>query len=50
MAAKLFDRRAKGGYNIPMISTSEITIAVILEDDRIAAAAKDVHAGFGLNG
>ena len=49
VAAKLFDLLAKGGYNIQMISTSEIKIAVILEEDRIADAAKDVHAGFGLS-
>jgi len=48
VAAKLFDRLAKGEFNIQMISTSEIKIAVILEEDRIADAAKVVHAGFGL--
>ena len=50
VAAKLFDVLAKGGYNIQMISTSEIKIAVILDEDRIADAAKAVHAGFGLSG
>ena len=49
VAAKLFDVLAKGGYNIQMISTSEIKIAVILDEDRIADAAKTVHAGFGLS-
>ena len=48
VAAKLFDLLAKGGYNIQMISTSEIKIAVILDEDRIADAAKAVHEGFGL--
>jgi aspartate kinase len=48
VAAKLFDLLAKGGYNIQMISTSEIKIAVILDEDRIADAANAVHAGFGL--
>ena len=48
VAAKLFDLLAKGGYSIQMISTSEIKIAVILDEDRIADAAKAVHAGFGL--
>ena len=48
VAAKLFDLLAKGGFNIQMISTSEIKIAVILDEDRIADAAKAVHAGFGL--
>jgi aspartate kinase len=50
VAAKLFDLLAKGGFNIQMISTSEIKIAVILDEDRIADAAKAVHAGFGLGG
>ena len=49
VAAKLFDLLAKGGYNIQMISTSEIKIAVILDEDRIADAARCVHAGFGLS-
>lgn len=49
VAAKLFDLLAKGGYNIQMISTSEIKIAVILEEERIADAANTVHAGFGLS-
>jgi aspartate kinase len=48
VAAKLFDLLAKGGFNIQMISTSEIKIAVILDEDCIADAAKAVHAGFGL--
>ena len=50
VAAKLFDLLAKGGFNIQMISTSEIKIAVILDEDRIADAAKVVHSGFGLGG
>ena len=50
VAAKLFDLLSKGGFNIQMISTSEIKIAVILDEDRIADAAKSVHAGFGLSG
>ena len=49
VAAKLFDLLSKGGFNIQMISTSEIKIAVILDEDRIADAAKAVHAGFGLS-
>ncbi len=49
VAAKLFDILAKGGFNIQMISTSEIKIAVIIAEDRIADAANAVHAGFGLS-
>jgi aspartate kinase len=50
VAAKLFNLLAAGGFNIQMISTSEIKIAVILDEDNIAEAAKAVHAGFGLAG
>lgn len=49
VAARLFDILAKGGFNIQLISTSEIKIAVILLEDRIADAAKAVHEGFGLS-
>jgi len=48
VAAKLFDLLARGGFNIQMISTSEIKIAVVLDENIIADAAKVVHAGFGL--
>lgn len=48
VAAKLFDLLAAGGFNIQMISTSEIKIAVILKEDQVADAANAVHAGFGL--
>ncbi len=49
VAARLFDLLAQGRFNIQMISTSEIKIAVILDEDRIADAAKAVHQGFGLS-
>jgi aspartate kinase len=48
VAAKLFDLLSKGGFNIQMISTSEIKIAVILDEGRITDAANAVHEGFGL--
>ena len=49
VAAKLFEALAKGGINIQMISTSEIKIAVILDEQMIADAAKLAHTGFGLD-
>lgn len=49
VAAKLFEALAKGGINIQMISTSEIKIAVILDEEKIADAAKLAHAAFGLD-
>lgn len=48
VAARLFAILAEGGINIQMISTSEIKIAVIIEEDKVAEAAKLAHAGFGL--
>lgn len=50
VAAKLFDCLAAGGINIQMISTSEIKIAVILDEARIEEAARLAHAAFGLGG
>ena len=49
VAAKLFEALAKGGINIQMISTSEIKIAVILDEEKIADAAKLAHKAFGLD-
>jgi aspartate kinase len=49
VAAKLFEALAKGGINIQMISTSEIKIAVILDEEKIADAAKFAHTAFGLD-
>jgi len=49
VAAKLFEALAKGGINIQMISTSEIKIAVIIEEASIAEAAKLTHTAFGLD-
>ncbi len=49
VAAKLFEALAKGGINIQMISTSEIKIAVILDEEKITDAAKLAHTAFGLD-
>jgi aspartate kinase len=49
VAAKLFEALAKGSINIQMISTSEIKIAVIIEEASIAEAAKLAHSAFGLD-
>ena len=49
VAAKLFEALAKGGINIQMISTSEIKIAVILDEEKIADATKLAHTAFGLD-
>ncbi len=48
VAARLFDCLGRGGINIQMITTSEIKIAVIIEEADIAEAANLAHAAFGL--
>ncbi len=49
VAAKLFETLAQGGINIQMISTSEIKIAVIIEEASIQQAAQLAHTAFGLD-
>jgi len=48
VAAALFDFLSKGGINIQMISTSEIKISVIIDEDKIVEAANLAHEGFKL--
>jgi len=48
VAAKLFECLGHGGVNIQMISTSEIKIAVIIDEDKIETAANLAHEAFGL--
>jgi aspartate kinase len=48
VAAKLFECLGNGGVNIQMISTSEIKIAVIIDESKIESAAKLAHQAFGL--
>jgi len=49
VAAKVFDALGAKGINIQMISTSEIKIAVILDEAVVNDAANIVHEAFGLN-
>jgi aspartate kinase len=49
VAAKLFECLGNGSVNIQMISTSEIKIAVIIDESQIETAAKLAHTAFGLN-
>jgi aspartate kinase len=49
VAATLFESLGHGGVNIQMISTSEIKIAVIIDEAQIELAAKLAHAAFGLD-
>jgi aspartate kinase len=48
VAAKLFECLSAGGINIQMISTSEIKIAVILDEAIVNDAANLAHEAFGL--
>jgi aspartate kinase len=48
VSAKLFECLSAGGINIQMISTSEIKIAVILDESVVDKAANLAHEAFGL--
>jgi aspartate kinase len=48
VAAQLFECLGNGGINIQMISTSEIKIAVILDESRVDEAARIAHSAFNL--
>ncbi|MFI5255495.1 MAG: aspartate kinase [Candidatus Limnocylindrales bacterium] len=47
-AARMFGVLADAGINIEMISTSEIRITCIIAEDRVAEAARALHAAFAL--
>jgi len=48
VAAKLFDCLGRGGINIQLISTSEIKIAVVINEAEADQAARLTHGAFGL--
>ncbi|MEQ8201387.1 MAG: ACT domain-containing protein, partial [Syntrophomonadaceae bacterium] len=48
VAAAMFDALARQDINIHMISTSEIKISCIIDEDRIEDAVKALHAAFHL--
>ena len=47
-AARMFTALANAGVNIEMITTSEIRITCIVDQDHLAAAAKAIHSEFKL--
>lgn len=49
VASKMFKALADANVNIEMISTSEIKVAVIVEEAEIEKAAQAVHTAFGLD-
>jgi aspartate kinase len=50
IAAKMFELLGNAGINIQMISTSEIKISVIVDEDRVNEGANIIHNGFKLEG
>ena len=48
VAARLFECLGGGGINIQLISTSEIKIAVVIDQADVDRAAQLTHEGFGL--
>jgi aspartate kinase len=48
VAARLFECLGQGGINIELISTSEIKIAVVIDEKDVERAAQLAHAEFGL--
>jgi aspartate kinase len=49
VAANLFTALSEKGINIQMISTSEIKIAVVIDESQAADAARAAHAKFELH-
>ena len=49
VAFAMFDTLARHGINIELISTSEIKIAVVIEESRADEAARALHQAFGLS-
>jgi aspartate kinase len=47
VAAKMFELLGQAGINMQMISTSEIKVSVIVDEDRVNEGANIVHEGFG---
>ena len=48
VAARMFECLGRGGINIQLVSTSEIKIAVIIDEEDARRAAQLIHAEFGL--
>src|SRR5919197_1977505 len=48
VAARMFECLGKNGINIELVSTSEIKIAVIIDEQEAERAAQLIHAEFGL--
>ena len=49
VASRLFECLGEAGVNIQLISTSEIKIAVVIDENDVDRAARATHAAFGLS-
>src|SRR5450432_2110870 len=49
VASRLFECLGEAGVNIQLISTSEIKIAVVIDEGDVDRAARATHAAFGLS-
>ncbi|MDR1387316.1 MAG: aspartate kinase [Propionibacteriaceae bacterium] len=49
VTARFFTALAQAGVNIEMISTSEIRISVVVDENDVAAAVRAAHTAFGLD-
>lgn len=50
VATKMFEALAKENINIRMISTSEIKVAVLIDEKYLELAVRSLHEAFGLGG
>ncbi|MGV2480292.1 UNVERIFIED_CONTAM: ACT domain-containing protein, partial [Salmonella enterica subsp. enterica serovar Weltevreden] len=48
IASQMFKALAAAGINIRMISTSEIKISVVIDQDYLELAVRTLHKAFGL--
>ena len=49
VASKMFRVLAEEGININAISTSEIKISILIEENKLDAAVKALHKAFNLD-
>jgi aspartate kinase len=49
VAKTMFQTLAERGINIQVISTSEIKVSVLIEEDYIELAVRALHAAYGLD-
>lgn len=49
IASKMFDALASNNINLQMISTSEIKVSVLIQEQHLEKAVKTLHTAFGLD-